>query len=62
MELNCIAEMVAKNAPIELIVEFFAVDENFSEEYTRSKIRDVISYQYKPFRMEKLRNAARTFF
>jgi hypothetical protein len=62
MELNCIAEMVAKNAPIELIVEFFAVDENFSEEYTRSKIHDVISYQYNPFKTEKLESQAHVFF
>jgi hypothetical protein len=62
MELNCMAEMIAKQTPIEVMVEFFAVDENFSEGYTREKINDVISYSYQPFTLKKLRSAASVFF
>ena len=61
MELNCIAEMVAKNAPIDVILEFFSVDEDFNEAYTRGKIEDVISYGYSPFARDALSKKAGTF-
>lgn len=62
LELNCIAEMVDCNTPIDVMVEFFEIDDNFDENFTRSKIRDVISYSYSPFTNEKLENAAPVFF
>ena len=62
MELNCIAEMVDNHAPIDTMVEFFSVDEDFNETYTRDKIRQVIAYSYSPFKDEKLRKSAGTFF
>ena len=62
MELNCIAEMVDNNTPIDTMVEFFSVDEDFNETYTRDKIRQVIAYSYSPFKDEKLRKSASTFF
>jgi len=62
MELNCIAEMVSQKAPIDTMVKFFEVDDNFSEPYTRQKIHDVISYSYSPFTDEKLRKSASVFF
>ncbi len=62
MELNCIAEMVAHEVPVDLMVEFFAVDEDFREGYTRSKIADVLSYDYSPCKMKTLRNRASVFF
>ena len=62
MELNCIAEMVANNLPIDLMVDFFAVDEDFDEEYTREQITKVIKYNYSPFTTEKLKTQAGVFF
>ena len=62
MELNCIAEMIDCNAPIDTMVEFFEVDDNFNESYTRSKIRDVISYGYRPWAHNTLSKEAWIFF
>jgi hypothetical protein len=62
MELNCIAEMISHKMPVDLMVEFFAVDEDFREEYTRGKIADVLSYNYSPFKLKTLRNRAGVFF
>ena len=61
MELNCIAEMIDCNAPIDTMVEFFSVDDHFDESYTRSKIRDVISYGYRPMANATLLTEAQEF-
>ena len=62
MELNCIAEMVAQNMPVDLIVDFFAVDEDFDKDYTRKQIDNVLAYDYSPFTTEKLKAQAGVFF
>jgi len=62
MELNCIAEMVAHEVPVDLMLEFFAVDEDFREGYTRDKIADVLSYDYSPCKTKTLQNRAGVFF
>lgn len=61
MEINCIAEMVDLKTPIDVMVEFFDVNDDFSESYTRGKIKEIIAYQYSPFTHDTLSEKAGAF-
>lgn len=61
MELFCIAELVNKNVPIEVIKDFFAQAPGYDERYTERKIKEVIASSYDRFNIETLEQKAPVF-
>jgi hypothetical protein len=58
MEIGVIKELMNKQVPIDVIVEFFEIIPGFDEDYTRNLTEDVIGRQYGPLKCENvIRNA-----
>lgn len=61
MEIGVIKELMNKNVPVDVIIEFFEDIPGFDEGYTRNLVEDVIGRQYGPLKCENIIRNAETF-
>lgn len=61
MELNAIAAMSEMDTPIDTMVEFFNVNDDFDEAYTREKVKELIAYDYSTFDCSTILEDAESF-
>lgn len=61
MEMKAITEMMAKEVPIDTMLEFFSQAPGFREDYTRERIEQYISRDYQPVSCEKIWSQADQF-
>lgn len=58
MEIGVIKELMNKNVPVDVMIEFFEGIPGFEEDYTRDLVLDVVGRQYGPLKCENIiRNA-----
>lgn len=61
METHCIGKLLESNFPIEVIKEFLSTSPDYDESYTEQKIKELIAFDFNPYRTEKLLRQAPEF-
>jgi hypothetical protein len=61
MEIGVIKELMNKQVPVNVIIEFFEEIPGFEEDYTRDLVEDIIGRQYGPLKCENIIRNADTF-
>jgi hypothetical protein len=61
MEMKAVTEMMKRNVPIDVMMEFFSQADGFRERYTQERIEQYISRSYDPVSCQKIWNEAPQF-